>query len=819
MNSLIKKTLSWLFISIAGAAIFGLVSVMGLYLYVSPNLPSIESLKDIKFQVPLRIYSQDGLLLGEFGEKRRIPLEYQDIPDHLIHAILGAEDDRFFEHPGVDYQGILRAVGLFVTTGRKVQGGSTITMQVARNFFLSREKTFLRKFSEILLALKIERELTKEDILTLYLNKIYFGKRAYGVGAAAKTYFGRDISNLTIAEFAMIAGLPKAPSTFNPIVNPDRAMLRRDYVLRRMNDLSFIDSQTLVEQQASPNTAKLHQLGIELEAPDVAEMARSEMLERYGSDAYTEGYKVYTTVKSHLQRQANKALRNGLLDYETRHGYRGPLETLDLLEYSEPDDWEQKLAKLKRIPQTERGIVISINKKDAFVYLQGNRVIKLCWKGMKWASPYRDGNRVGRAPKTTADIMHPGNLILVRKISNTQWALAQEPAAEGALVSLNSHNGAILSIVGGYNFYRSNFNRASQAKRQPGSNFKPFIYSSALEKGFTAASLINDAPVVFDDPGLEDEWRPENYSGKFFGPTRLREALVKSRNLVSIRILRSVGINYATNYVSNFGFDSSRLPKDLSLALGSAEVTPLSIARGYSVFSNGGFLIDPYLIDRIEGADNEVIYQATPLTVCNECDISNAADPGINSLQEAPFDFRDRGFIDDTIINPARRVISPQNVYILTTIMQDIIQRGTGRRALVLKRNDLAGKTGTTNDQRDAWFSGFNSNIVTTTWVGFDNPRSLGDFESGAKAALPIWINFMREALQGSPQKPLQLPPGVVSVKIDPETGLLAGADFPNAIFETFRTEHTPKQMAEVKPTEIKGKKSTQATSIPEQLF
>ncbi len=818
MNSLIKKMLRWLLISIVSATAFGFVSVMGLYLYVSPNLPSIESLKDIKFQVPLRIYSQDGLLLGEFGEKRRTPLEYQDIPNHLIHAILGAEDDRFFEHPGVDYQGILRAVGLFVTTGRKVQGGSTITMQVARNFFLSREKTFLRKFSEILLALKIERELNKEDILTLYLNKIYFGKRAYGVGAAAKTYFGRDINNLTIAELAMIAGLPKAPSTFNPIVNPDRAMLRRNYVLRRMHDLSFIDSKALLEQQASPNTAKLHQLGIELEAPDVAEMVRSEMIERYGSDAYTEGYKVYTTVKSHLQRQANKALRDGLLDYETRHGYRGPLETLDLLEYSEPDDWEKKLAKLKRIPQTERGIVININRQDAFVYLQGNRVIKLCWQGMKWASPYRDGNHVGRAPKTTADIMHPGDLILVRKISNKQWALAQEPAAEGALVSLDSHNGAILSIVGGYNFYRSNFNRAAQAKRQPGSNFKPFIYSSALEKGFTAASLINDAPVVFDDPGLEDEWRPENYSGKFFGPTRLREALVKSRNLVSIRILRSVGINYATNYVSNFGFDSSQLPKDLSLALGSAAVTPLSIARGYSVFSNGGFLIDPYLIDRIEGADNEVIYQATPLTVCNECDISNASDPGLTSMQEEPFDFHARTF-NDTIINPARRVISPQNVYILTTIMQDIIQRGTGRRALVLKRSDLAGKTGTTNDQRDAWFSGFNSDIVTTTWVGFDNPSSLGDFESGAKAALPIWISFMREALRDSPEKSLQLPPGVVSVKIDPETGLLAGSDFPNAIFETFRTQHAPKQTAEIKPTEATGKTSTQATSIPEQLF
>ncbi len=815
MNSRFKAILRWSFISTGSAVALGFVSIMGLYLYVSPNLPSIESLKDIKFQVPLRIYSKDGLLLGEFGEKRRIPLEYKDIPEKLVLAILGAEDDRFFEHPGVDYQGILRAVGLFVTTGRKVQGGSTITMQVARNFFLSREKTFLRKFNEILLALKIETELQKEDILALYLNKIYFGKRAYGVGAAAKTYYGRDISNLSIAELAMIAGLPKAPSTFNPIVNPKRAMLRRNYVLRRMHDLNFIDNATLAEQQSSPNTAKLHQLGIELSAPDVAEMVRSEMVERYGNDAYTEGFKVYTTIESELQRQANKALRDGLFDYETRHGYRGSLENIDLLEYSDPIDWEEKLSTLKKVPQAARGIVIRTNKKDAYVYLKGNQIIKLCWKNMKWAKPYRDGNHVGPTPKTTSDIMHPGDLILVRKTSNNQWALAQEPVVEGALVSLDSQNGAILSIVGGFNFYRSNFNRAAQAKRQPGSNFKPFIYSSALEKGFTAASLINDAPVVFEDSGLEDEWRPENYSGKFFGPTRLREALVKSRNLVSIRILRSVGINYAINYVSNFGFDASELPRDLSLALGSAVVTPLSIARGYSVFSNGGYLIDPYLIERIETEQNKVIHQATPLTVCPHCEISKANELTItNETLE-----HNNDPVAANIINPARRVLSPQNVYIITTIMQDIIQRGTGRRALVLKRNDLAGKTGTTNDQRDAWFSGFNDKIVTTTWVGFDNPHPLGDNESGAKAALPIWINFMREALKNSSQHPLERPTGVVSVKIDPETGLLAGSDFPNTIFETFRTEHAPKQMAEIKPTKVSGEKIPTITSIPEQLF
>ncbi len=815
MNSRFKAMLRWVLISTGSAVALGFVSIMGLYLYVSPNLPSIESLKDIKFQVPLRIYSKDGLLLGEFGEKRRIPLEYKDIPENLVFAILGAEDDRFFEHPGVDYQGILRAVGLFITTGRKVQGGSTITMQVARNFFLSREKTFLRKFNEILLALKIETELQKEDILALYLNKIYFGKRAYGVGAAAKTYYGRDINNLSIAELAMIAGLPKAPSTFNPIVNPKRAMLRRDYVLRRMHDLNFIDKATLVEQQSSPNTAKLHQLGIELSAPDVAEMVRSEMVERYGNDAYTEGFRVYTTIESKLQRQANKALRNGLFDYETRHGYRGSLENIDLLEYSDPIDWEEKLSTLKMVPQAARGIVIHTNKKNAYVYLKGNQIIKLCWQNMKWAKPYRDGNHVGPSPKTTSDIMHPGDLILVRKTSNNQWALAQEPVVEGALVSLDSQNGAILSIVGGFNFYRSNFNRAAQAKRQPGSSFKPFIYSSALEKGFTAASLINDAPVVFEDSGLEDEWRPENYSGKFFGPTRLREALVKSRNLVSIRILRSVGVNYAINYVSNFGFDTSELPRDLSLALGSAAVTPLSIARGYSVFSNGGYLIDPYLIERIETAQNKVIHQATPLTVCPDCEISKANELTMtNKILE-----HNNDPVIANIINPARRVLSPQNVYIITTIMQDIIQRGTGRRALVLKRNDLAGKTGTTNDQRDAWFSGFNDKIVTTTWVGFDNPHPLGDNESGAKAALPIWINFMREALKNSSQHPLERPTGVVSVKIDPETGLLAGSGFPNTIFETFRTEHAPKQMAEIKPNKVAGEKIPTATSIPEQLF
>ncbi len=801
-------------------SIIAAMAVGGLYLYITPTLPSVESLKDVRYQVPLRVYSADDKLMGEFGEKRRIPLAYDEIPKNLIYAFLGAEDDRFFEHPGVDYQGILRAIMVFATTGVKAQGGSTITMQVARNFFLSREKTFLRKFSEIFLSLQIERELSKEDILSLYLNKIYLGNRAYGIGAAAQIYYGKNIDELTLAQMAMIAGLPKAPSRYNPIVNPTRAIQRRNYVLRRMLDLHFIDQQTYDTALAQPVTARLHRNTIELEAPYAAEMVRKEMVERYGEDAYTEGYSVYTTLDSRLQRKANSAVRYGLLAYEERHGYRGPLQQVDILEQSEPEQWQKLLRKIDDYPLLHNGLVIGVNDDSAYVYLESGRIAHLCWRGIKWAAPYMDGNRTGPKPKRAGDVLAEGDVIRVYDAGKGRWSLGQVPEVSGALISMDVQNGAIRSIVGGYDFYHSKFNRAIQAKRQPGSNFKPFVYSAALEKGYTAATLINDAPVVFNDAGLEESWRPENYSGRFFGPTRLREALVKSRNLVSIRILRSIGVDYAISYAERFGFHRDELPRNLSLALGSAAVTPLEIVRGYSVFANGGYRVNEYLIDRILGPGGELLYQANPLTVCRKCKDAQKAEQALQlvstDLSEA--NFTEENGVGEPVVNLAKRVVEERNVYIMTTILRDIIRRGTGRRARVLKRSDLAGKTGTTNDQRDAWFSGFNGKVATTVWVGFDEPQPLGDRETGARAALPIWINYMREALKGVPETPLVQPPGIVTVRIDPETGLLADAGFPKAIFESFREEYVPSQVAELKTAQPDNPQE-ESIETPEQLF
>ena len=792
----------FLFKAVFASILLGSAGLAAIYVYISPTLPSVQSLKDIRYQVPLRVYSADNKLMAEFGEKRRLPLRYEQIPENMVHAILGAEDDRFFEHPGVDYHGLLRAVKVMIATGKKAQGGSTITMQVARNFFLSSEKTFMRKFSEILLAIRIEHELSKKDILALYLNKIYLGNRAYGIGAAASVYYGTDIDKLSIAELAMIAGLPKAPSRYNPIVNPKRALQRRNYVLRRMLELNYIDDATFKVELARPVTAKLRSQSIALEAPYAAEMVRKEMLDRYGKEAYTAGYKVYTNINSRLQGKANDAVRYNLLAYEERHGYRGAEDHLDTLNYSEPKEWELVLAKKERYPLLKVGVVVEVRDNSVLVYLKGGQIIHVCWRGLKWAAPYVNGNIVGAKPKNAHQILSEGDVVRVYAAGGGRWSLGQVPEVSGALVSLNVKNGAIQSIVGGYDFYRSKFNRVVQAKRQPGSNFKPFIYSAALEKGFTAATLINDAPVVFNDPGLEEAWRPENYSGKIFGPTRLRRALVKSRNLVSIRILRSIGVKYAINYVKRFGFNADELPHDLSLALGSASVTPLEIVRAYASLANGGYLIEPYLIDRILDVSGKVLFKANPPTVCVECEKADSTEPPDTS----------------TAVNLARRIVPAENVYIMTSILRDIIQHGTGRRAKVLKRHDLAGKTGTTNDQRDAWFSGFNADIATTAWVGFDDSHPLGDRETGARAALPMWIRYMRAALKGVPEKPLVQPEGIVTVRIDPASGLLAGADFPNAIFESFRKKNVPKQMAEPAFSE-KGANKTDADEVLEQLF
>jgi len=791
------------------------IGAAGMYWYLAPKLPPIDSLKDVQLQEPLRVYSRDGRLIAEFGEKRRTPLEFDQIPDLMVRAVLAAEDERFYQHPGVDWQGLARAVVHVIRTGEKGPGGSTITMQVARNFFLGREKTYLRKINEILLALKIEKELTKNDILELYFNKIFLGHRAYGVEAAALVYYGSRLEELSIAQTAMIAGLPKAPSRFNPIVNPERATARRNYVLGRMRELSSISEEEYQAAVATPVTARLHGLSVEVEAPYVAEMVRAYVEGLLGNEAYTAGFRVYTTIDSRLQEAANQALRKNLLAYDQRHGFRAPEFHVDLANPEVSLD-----AVLADIPSTAGllpAVVVGVEDKMITAYAKIFGEIQIPWQGLEWARAYIDENRRGPKLETAHDVLKPGDVVRVQ-LQESGWGLVQVPNVEGALVALSPQDGAVVSLTGGFDFYRSKFNRATQAQRQPGSNFKPFIYSAALEYGFTAASVINDAPVVFDDPGLEAVWRPENYSGKFFGPTRLRVALFKSRNLVSIRLLRAIGINYAIDYLKRFGLNVERIPHDLSLALGSGSVTPMEMATGYAVLANGGYLVKPYFVERIEASDGSLWYQADPVRVCRDCDdgesvvASMTPDSDLDAVVLADDAPGDKGH--------APRTLSPENVWVMNSMMRDVITRGTGRRALRLKRGDLAGKTGTTNDQQDAWFSGFNQNLVTITWVGFDQLGPLGRRETGAGAALPIWIDFMGVALDGVPEELLRQPDGLVTVRINPESGLLASASQPGAIFETFRADRLPRQsLVETSTSPGSTPTSTPESGVPEQLF
>ncbi|HHI75941.1 MAG TPA: peptidase, partial [Gammaproteobacteria bacterium] len=618
--SWLKKLFKYGLVATLVGALLAAAAVVGAYLYIEPDLPDIEALREIRLQVPLRIYSSEGKLIAEFGEKRRNPVRYDQLPPRLVQAITAAEDAHFFTHPGIDPRGLLRAGIKLILTGKRKQGGSTITMQVARNFYLSRKKTYLRKLYEIFLALRIEQELSKEEILELYLNKIYLGHRAYGVAAAARVYYGKDLDQLTLPEIAMIAGLPKAPSAYNPLSNPQRAVERRNYVLRRMRELGYISQEQFQEASAAPITARRYAPRIEVEAPYVAEMVRKRMVAEYGDAAYTSGLEVYTTIEGKAQTAANAALRRALHAYTERHGYRGPLAHLDTM----PADDEARdaaLAEHRRYGEIRPALVLKVERRSARIYLGEGETGEIPWAGLEWARPYRGTDRRGKAPRKAGDVVQPGDLIMVRPVkgkgkkAEPYWKLTQLPQVSGALISLRAKDGAMLALVGGYDFYRSKFNRVTQALRQPGSGFKPFVYSAALEKGFTPASLFNDAPVVFDDPSLEGAWRPENYSGKFYGPTRLRWALTKSRNLVSIRLLRAIGIDYALKYVTRFGFDPAKLPHNLSLALGSANVNPLQMARGYAVLANGGFLVKPYLVTRIL-RNGEKVFEAEPKQAC-----------------------------------------------------------------------------------------------------------------------------------------------------------------------------------------------------------
>ena len=747
----------------------------GAYWYLAPKLPSAETLRDVRLQVPLRVYTRDHKLLAEFGEKRRKPLRLDEVPEQLVQAFLAGEDDRFFEHPGVDWQGLTRAVVYLVRTGEKGPGGSTITMQVARNFFLTREKTYIRKLNEILLALKIEREFTKDEILELYVNKIFLGQRAYGVGAAAQVYYGLPATELTLPQLAMIAGLPKAPSRFNPVANPKQAVVRRNYVLRRMLELGYIAQDEHDTARDAPVSAKVHGLAVEVEAPYVAEMVRAHMERTYGDDAYTAGYKVYTTLDGRLQDAANAALRQGLLEYDARHGYRGSERHVASGEEAEPP--QDVLEDIAEVGGLVPAVVTSVDERTVAAWVRNAGPIEIGFESMEWARPYIDENHRGDEPKSVGAVLKAGDVIRVRRTGD-EWSFAQVPKVEGALVSLDPDDGSIVALTGGFDFYRSKFNRATQAERQPGSSFKPFIYSAALEYGYTPASIINDAPVVFEDPSLKSAWRPENYGGKFFGPTPLRTALYKSRNLVSIRLLREIGIDFALDHIARFGIDVESLPRGLSLALGSGVLTPLELATGYCVLANGGYAVEPYFIQRVLDGDDALVFAADPLVVCRDCDGEEATTV---SASTAPADGGGAGSATPSAasvagsateppryVRRAPRVLEARNAWLMYSLMRDVIRRGTGRKARVLERDDLAGKTGTTNDLYDAWFSGFSPGLVATAWIGFDEFRPLGQRETGARAALPMWIAYMKDALEGVRRRDIQPPEGIVTVRIDP---------------------------------------------------
>jgi len=787
-----------------GAALLGGVGSYVLYRNIESQLPDIDLLLDVRYQIPMSLYSRDGKLIGQFGEKKRSPLGIAEIPLQTTRAFLAAEDDRFFEHPGVDYQGLLRAVFEFVRTGEKRQGGSTITMQVARNFFLSSEKTIFRKLTEIMLAMKIESKLPKEQILELYLNKIYFGHHAYGIEAAAQIYYGKHVSELTLGETAMVAGLPKAPSSFNPIANPERALLRRNYVLKRMLKLQYIDDGQFDAAMAEPVRASLHFPAIELDAPYTAEMVRADMFQRYGEEAYTAGYKVYTTIDSRLQTAADKALRQALHEYDERHGYRGTKQRIDLKQFKTDKEWDEQLAGIPEEGDTLPGVVMAVKERSVDVYLGRSGLVPVNWDGLKWARKYLNQDSQGAYPRSAKDVLKVGEIIRLRLTDNGEWALTQTPKVEGALVSIDPKNGAILAMSGGFDFYHSSFNRVTQAQRQPGSGFKPVLYASALDAGYTPASVINDAPIVFHDPSMAGgAWRPQNYSGRYYGPTRLREALVKSRNLVSIRLLQEIGLDKAIETAKLFGFDESELPRSLSLALGSGTATPLRMAQVYAVFANGGFRVDPYLIERIETQDGGIVFQATPQVACPLCD----------DAENRP-------------ANAAPRALTPQVHFMINSMLQDVVRFGTATKALELGRGDLAGKTGTTNEQRDAWFDGYApaglqitkpaahsekigpprpggeideeagkqaAGLVAVSWLGFDSPKPLGEGETGGHTALPMWMYFMQEALKDIPESSFTLPEGLVEARISSSSGLLAKGKGTNVITEYYPPDLAPK--------------------------
>jgi len=789
-------------------ALLGLAAAVGTYFYLVPKLPDVQELRDIKLQVPLSVYTKDTKLIAQFGETRRYPVDIKDVPLQVKQAFIASEDARFYEHEGLDYKGISRAIWLTLTTSdKRVPGGSTITQQVARNYFeLSRDVDYSRKLKEMLLALKMERELSKDEILGLYLNKIFFGHRAYGIAAASEFYYGKKLSELTLAEAATLASLPKFPSSGNPIVNPKRAMERRGYVLRQMLEESYITQAQLDAANAEPNAAKRHEPKVEMNAPYLAEMVRREMLDRYGEEALVSGFKVYTTVASVDQINAEKAVRSGLIEYDHRHGWRGAESHVDLPADASAAVYIEKARSVPVITDFPAAIVTGFTGSDAKLMIFNGTDYLLTSTASKWT---------GRSPAALLKRGDIVRLLLVdKKLDVTKpdekkaedktqtYTLSQLPSAQAALVSLNPEDGALRAIVGGFSFNQNSFNRATQATRQPGSSFKPFVYAAAFERGYTPASIVNDAPVEFKY-GNGKVWRPQNDGGRFAGPIRVREALVQSRNLVSVRLLSAIGTDFARTYITRFGFDKEQLPPNLSMSLGTASLTPMSIARGYTVFANGGFLVTPYFIEKIIDRNGDAVALTRPLTACRACSQRTSMDQRSATVVDG-FDFSaggpkkavaaepsktgDPNFVGPQELSLAPRAIDERTAYLLSSMMRDVVKRGTATAAKVLKREDIGGKTGSTNDHRDAWFSGFGGNVVTTVWVGKDNFKPLGYGEYGGRAALPIWIDFMGVTLKDIPETDLTPPNGIVTAKISASGNLLPEGT-PSALTEYFKQE------------------------------
>ena len=768
------------------------------YVYLRPALPDVASLKDVQLQVPLRIYSRDGKLIQSIGEQRRIPVRYDQLPPKLIQAVLATEDDRFFRHHGVDWQGILRAGVADLKAGGIRQGASTITMQVARGVFLTPKRDMKRKMSEIYISLLMETEFTKEQIFSLYVNKIFLGQRAYGVGAAAEVYFGKTLDQLSIAEMATLAGIPTSPSHVNPVASPEAATVRRAHVLGRMLELGYITQAEFDTAKNSPMESRLHLPTIEVDAPYVAEMVRNDMQVKYGDDVYTAGYKVYTTIDSRLEAAATVALRTGLLEYDRRHGYRGATAKIDLSKATTPAALDAELDEYPVIGGLRPAVVQKVEAKSARIYVRDLGPVNLPWEKLSWARRELPEEKVDKPPTQASDILAVGDIIYTVGRTPDSLLFVQIPQAQSALVSVDPRDGAIVALVGGFDFFQSKFNRVTQARRQPGSGFKPFVYAAAFDKGYTPASVMLDAPVVIDDEEKDQAWRPKEFEGKFAGPIRLRDALAFSKNLVSVRLMRAIGGDYTRNYVTRFGFDKSQLPDDLTMALGTADLSPLQVAIGYSAFANGGFKVSSYYIDRVEDAGGKIISQADPAIACAQCGrISDAPVPRSGGAPNARAHLVDEAAHDGkTLIqqkNLAPQIISPQIAYLLADMMGDVIKRGTGQRARTLNRDDIAGKTGTSNEAHDTWFNGFNADIVTSVWVGFDSDRSLGEGEQGGRTAIPAWTYFMHEALAGTARHPVPVPDGIVSVRISPDTGLLASSDNPKFIIEKFIEGNLPK--------------------------